>query len=67
MADPVVIDCVGACTVTVVHELVFPPFQLSIEDAGQIAVSIALVWITGWAIRMVKKVMDQSDPKGENE
>lgn len=61
MAEPTVIDCAGACTVTVVHELVFPPFQLTMEEAGQLALAIVGVWIVGWAVRMVMKAMRTAD------
>ncbi len=57
MADPITIDCASACTVTVVHELVFPPFNLTLEEAGQLALAIIGVWIVGWAVRMVMKTM----------
>lgn len=53
MADPVVIDCSTACTVTVVHELALPPLQLDTEDAGSIAGAILLVWATGYAFRVL--------------
>lgn len=65
MADPVVIDCAGACTVTVVHELVFPPFQLTTEEAGQLALAITLVWVVGFGLRMVKRAMDAADVRAD--
>lgn len=57
MADPTVIDCAAACTVTVVHELVFPPFQLTTEEAGMLALAIVGVWTVGWGVRMAMKAM----------
>jgi len=61
MADPTVIDCASACTVTVVHELSLPPLQLSTEEGAQIALAISAVWVVGWAIRMVLKTLNSSD------
>lgn len=67
MADPVVIDCASACTVTVVHELSLPPLQLSPEEGAQIAGAVLLVWATGWGIRMVARALNSADAKVENE
>jgi len=61
MADPTVIDCASACTVTVVHELSLPPFQLTLEEGAQIALAISAVWVIGWAVRMVLKTLSTSD------
>lgn len=61
MADPTVIDCASACTVTVVHELSLPPLQLSAEEGAQIALAIGAVWVVGWAIRMVLRTLGTSD------
>lgn len=65
MADPVTIDCASSCTVTVVHELVFPPFQLTTEEAGEIALAIVFVWVVGFGLRMVKRAMDAADVKAD--
>lgn len=61
MADPTVIDCASACTVTVVHELSLPPLQLTLEEGAQIALAISAVWVIGWAVRMVLKTLSTSD------
>lgn len=61
MADPVVIDCASACTVTVVHELSLPPLQLDAADGAQIAGAVLAVWATGWAIRVAIRTLNSSD------
>lgn len=67
MADPTVIDCAGACTVTVVHELSLPPLQLTPAEGAQIAGAILLVWAAGWGIRMVIRVVNSGDSKADTE
>lgn len=62
MAEPQqIIQCDGSCTVTVVHELSLPPLQLTAEEGAQIALAIGAVWIVGWAIRMVIRVLQSGD------
>lgn len=56
-----VIQCDAACTVTVVHQISLPPFQLTREEGAQIALAIGAVWIVGWAIRMVARVLQSGD------
>ena len=53
MADPTVIECVSACTVTVVHELTFPLLEITHEQGEQIALAIVSVWAVAWGIRQV--------------
>lgn len=60
-ATPTQVQCSSACTVTVVHELVFPPFQLTIDEAKEFVLAIVVVWIVAWGVRMVKKAMDTAD------
>lgn len=60
MADPTVIECASACTVTVVHELSLPPLQLSLEDGAAIAGSILVVWALGWGIRQLVRLINQA-------
>lgn len=64
MADPVVINCSTPCTVTVVHEFSLPPFQLTAEEGGQIAVAIVGVWVVAWAFRMLIRTLhvDEARP-----
>lgn len=50
--DPTnVIECASACTVTVVHVISIPPFDISLEDAKQIAGAILAVWAVGAVFR----------------
>ena len=56
-----IIQCDSACTVTVVHELSLPLFQLTKEEGAQIALAIGAVWIVGWAIRMLARVLSTGD------
>lgn len=57
MAEPQVIVCEQACTVTVQHELAFPVLDLSTEDAGVISSAILLVWVVGYAFRMLIRAL----------
>ena len=57
MADPTVIDCATACTVTVVHELSIPPLQLDTADGAAIAGAVLAVWVVGWAFRMLIRAL----------
>lgn len=64
MAEPAVptyVQCPSSCTVTVVHELVFPPFQMTNDEAIQIVAAVFFVWVVAWGIRVVKKTMDTAD------
>lgn len=61
MADPTVIDCAAACTVTVVHQMALPPLQLTREEGALIAGAILMCWAAAWAIRMAVKVLTQTD------
>ena len=58
MADPTVIDCATACTVTVVHELSLPPLQLDTADGAAIAGAVLAVWAVGWAFRMLIRALN---------
>lgn len=67
MADPVIINCPTACTVTVVHELSLPPLQLTAAEGASIASAILAVWAVGWAIRMVAQALKVSDGQPNQE
>lgn len=56
-----VIECATACTVTVVHELSLPPFQLDAAEGAAIAGAILAVWAVGWAFRMLIQTLKTSD------
>lgn len=58
MADPTVIECATACTVTVVHELSLPPLQLDTADGAAIAGAVLAVWVVGWAFRMLIRALN---------
>lgn len=57
MADPVAITCGAACTVTVVHELSLPPFQLSLAEGAQITAAVLLVWVVGFGFRVLLRAL----------
>ena len=57
MADPTVIECPSACTVTVVHEFSLPPLQLDTADGAAIAGAVLAVWAVGWAFRMLIRAL----------
>ena len=65
--DPQVITCDAACTVTVVHQLSLPPLQLTAAEGAQIALAIGAVWIVGWAVRMVLRVLSTGDGNQSSE
>jgi len=68
VADPTVIECASTCTVTVVHELSLPPFQLDGEDGSLIAGAVLAVWAIGWAARMLIRALNSdSDSTKETE
>lgn len=67
MAEPIIIDCSTACTVTVVHELSLPPFQLDTAEGAIISGAILGIWAIGWAIRMVIKTLNVDDVSNESE
>lgn len=58
MADPQIIECTGACTVTVVHELALPVLSMSTDDAALISGAILLVWVVGFAFRMLIRTLN---------
>lgn len=49
MADPQIIQCAAACTVTVVHSL--PLLEMTVDEGAQIAGAVLAVWAAGWAFR----------------
>ena len=68
MADSQIISCTEACTVTVVHELSIPPFQLSPLEGAQIASAILAVWAVGFGFRAVIQALHSGgNPSSESE
>ncbi len=61
MADPQVIVCEQACTVTVQHELRIPVLDLSLAEGGAISSAVLLVWVAGWAFRMLIRTLRDTD------
>lgn len=61
MADPTVIECPSTCTVTVVHELSFPPLQLDTADGASIASAILAIWAVGWGFRVLIRTLRNTD------
>ncbi len=51
LADPQTIECTGACTVTVVHEISLPVLDLSPAEGAAISSAVLLVWAVGYAFR----------------
>ena len=67
MAEPTVIDCVSACTVTVVHELSLPPLQLSADEGAVIASAILAIWAIGWGFRALIQTLKHTDGNSTSE
>lgn len=67
--DPTVIECVSACTVTLVHQVDLPLFQLSLDEAKQLALPILGCWAAAWIVRQVVRLLRDSgsdEPQKEN-
>lgn len=67
MADPFVIECAAACTVTVVHELSLPPLQLSVDEGAVIAGAILAIWAIGWGFRALIQTLKHTDGNSTTE
>lgn len=61
MAEPTVIDCATACTVTVVHELSLPPLQLDTAAGAAIASAILAIWAIGFGFRALIRTLKNTD------
>lgn len=59
--SPGFIQCSSACTVTIVHSVDIPIFNLGVDDAKMIALAIMLVWAAAWGIRQVIRLIRDSD------
>lgn len=53
MADPQVIVCEQACTITVQHEFSIPLLELTPAQGSVIAGGVLAVWVVGWSIRQI--------------
>lgn len=58
MAEPVIVDCGAACTVTVVHELSLPPLQLDTAEGAAIAGAVLAVWAVAWGFRALIRTLN---------
>lgn len=58
MSDSQVIVCEQACTLTVQHELALPVLDLSTSDAALISGAVLLVWVVGWAFRVLIRALN---------
>ena len=67
MADPSIIECATACTVTVVHELSLPPLQLSADEGAVIASAILAIWAIGWGFRALIQTLKHTDGNSNSE
>ena len=67
MADPSIIECATACTVTVVHELSLPPLQLSADEGVVIASAILAIWAIGWGFRALIQTLKHTDGNSSSE
>jgi len=61
MAEPTVIQCTSACTVTVQHQFCVPVLDLDAAQGGAIAAAIGLVWAVGWGIRTLARTLKNVD------
>lgn len=67
MADPQVIECAAACTVTVVHELSLPPLQLDSAGGAAIASAVLVIWAIGWGFRVLIQTLRNTDGNSTSE
>lgn len=67
MADPSIIECATACTVTVIHELSLPPLQLDAAAGASIASAILAIWAIGFSFRAVIRTLKNTDGNSTEE
>jgi len=63
MAEPTIIECTGACTVTVTvqHQFSVPVLDPDAAQGGAIAAAIGLVRAVGWGIRILARTLKTVD------
>ena len=61
MAEPTVIQCSTACSVTVSHEITLPLLNMTLEEGAAISSAILLVWAVGWAFRTLIRTLKNTD------
>lgn len=67
MADPTVIECTTACTITVQHEITLPVLSLTLEDGAAISSAILLVWAVGFGFRALVQTLKTTDGNHNSE
>lgn len=67
MAEPTVIQCAQACTVTLQHEFNIPFLQLTEQQGLEIGGAILVVWAVAWGIRQVILVINTPGVSDESE
>lgn len=68
MADPTVIQCADACTITVQHVITIPGVtDLTIEQASMVGGAIVLVWAVGWGYRRLTRQVQSGASNLESE
>ena len=56
------VECAGACTVTVVHQLNLAPFAMSVEDGALLSGLILSVWISALVFRFfIRTLRDKGE------
>lgn len=61
MSEPQIIQCVGDCTVTVVHQFALPVLDMSTGDASVISGAVLLVWAAGFVFRALIRTLNTND------
>lgn len=61
------IQCIEACTVTVIHEISLPLLNLGLEEGAAISSAILLVWGVGWAFRALIQTLKHTDGNSTSE
>jgi len=61
MAEPTVIQCTTACTVTVQHQFSTPVLDIDAAQGGSIAAAIGLVWAAAWSFRILARTLKTVD------
>lgn len=61
-----VIVCESACVVTVRHEILIPPFNLTPAEGGAIAVAMCLCFAVGFVIRSYRQALLPTTGEGNS-
>jgi len=63
MSEQNVIECSSSCVVTIQHEFITPVLNLSLQEGGQIAGAVLLVWAAGFVFRVLIRMVRDTDNK----